>query len=158
MSRSGCFYWFAGSLSTRYARCTLVHVLATDFVQGIEAVCVQRHIYLTVVRSTEQAYGITSGYRQPQTGADRFVGLVAAHRLACQKASIVIDCGTAVTIDALNRMVVIGGASFCRGLQLSADALIARAQGKLSLSFEQPTVFADGTGRARLVAGVCLAC
>ena len=40
---------------------TLVHVLAADFVQGIEAVCVQRHIYLTVVRSTEQAYGITSG-------------------------------------------------------------------------------------------------
>ena len=134
---------------------TLVHVLAADFVQGIEAVCVQRHIYLTVVRSTEQAYGITSGYRQPQTlGADRFVGLVAAHRLACQKASIVIDCGTAVTIDAIEQDGRHWGGVILPGLQLSADALIARAQGKLSLSFEQPTVFADGTGRA--IGGGCL--
>ena len=40
------------------------------------------------------------------------------------------------------------------GLQLSADALIARAQNRLSLSFEHPTIFADGTARA--IGGGCL--
>ena len=135
-------------------RCiTLVHVLTPVFAELVQTVCAQRHIPLNLVRSTQHAYGVTVGYKQPHTlGADRFVGLVAARRLA--PVSMVIDCGTAVTIDAIEQDGQHLGGVILPGLQLSAEALIARAQGKLSVSLEEPSVFADGTGRA--IGGGCL--
>jgi type III pantothenate kinase len=87
-------------------------------------------------------------------GADRFVGMVAAHHLANQQACLVVDCGTAVTIDAVTAEGQHLGGVILPGLQLSADALIARAQNRLSLSLENPSVFADKTARA--IGGGCL--
>ncbi len=134
---------------------TLVHVLTPFFAESVEHLCQERGIQLRIARSVEHAYGITSGYQQPQSlGADRFVGLVAARQLAQQAASIVIDCGTAVTIDAIDEHGRHWGGTILPGLQLSADALIARAQGKLSVAFDEPSVFADGTSRA--IGGGCL--
>lgn len=136
-------------------RITIVHVLTHLFEQGVEEACRERKISLHIVRSVESAYGITSGYQNPATlGADRFVGLVAAHHMAGRKACVVVDCGTAVTIDAVEKGGRHLGGLILPGLQLSADALIARAQNRLSLSFEHPTIFADGTARA--IGGGCL--
>jgi len=134
---------------------TLVHVLTHLFDDSVQEVCAERGIGLHVVRSVESAYGITSGYQNPVSlGADRFVGLVAGHRLAGRQACIVVDCGTAVTIDAVEQDGQHLGGLILPGLQLSADALIARAQNRLSLSFDQPTIFADATSRA--IGGGCL--
>lgn len=136
-------------------RITLVHVLTHLFEQSVQEACQERGISLHVVRSAESAYGIISGYQNPASlGADRFVGLVAAHHMAGRKACIVVDCGTAVTIDAVEKDGRHLGGLILPGLQLSADALIARAQNRLSLSFEHPTIFADGTARA--IGGGCL--
>ena len=134
---------------------TLVHDLTPFFAESVEHLCQERGIQLRMARSVERAYGITSGYQNPSVlGADRFVGLVAARQLAQHAASIVIDCGTAVTIDALDADGRHWGGTILPGLQLSADALIARAQGKLSVTFDDATVFADGTSRA--IGGGCL--
>lgn len=134
---------------------TLVHVLTHLFEESVVETCAERGIHLQIARSAASAYGITSGYQAPQAlGADRFVGLVAAHYLVDRKACIVIDCGTAVTIDAVEKNGHHLGGLIMPGLQLSADALIARAQNPLSLSFEHPTIFADGTARA--IGGGCL--
>jgi type III pantothenate kinase len=128
---------------------TLVHVLTTLFEGSVETVCAERGIRLHIARSAACAYGITSGYQRPQTlGADRFVGLIAAHHLAQGKACIVVDCGTATTVDALEKDGRHRGGLILPGLQLAADALIARAQNPLSLSFGHPDVFADETSRA----------
>lgn len=134
---------------------TLVHVLSSLFDDSVMAACQERAIGLHIARSAAQAYGVVSGYQQPSTlGADRFVGLVAAHHLLGKKACVVIDCGTAITLDALDGDGQHLGGLILPGLQLSADALIARAQNRLSLSFEQPSVFADATSRA--IGGGCL--
>ncbi len=136
-------------------RITLVHVLTHLFNDSVQAVCAERGIQLYIARSVAQAYGITSGYQNPTVlGADRFVGLIAAHHLVAKKACVVIDCGTAITIDALDCAGKHWGGVILPGLQLSAEALIARAQNRLSLSFDEPTVFADATSRA--IGGGCL--
>lgn len=128
---------------------TLVHVLTHLFEESVQEACLERGVGLHIVRSVESAYGIISGYQYPANlGADRFVGLVAAHHMAGEKACIVVDCGTAVTIDAVEKDGRHLGGLILPGLQLSADALIARAQNRLSLSFEHPGIFADGTARA----------
>lgn len=130
-------------------RVTLVHVLNPLFADSVQEVCLQRGIHLHSVRSTVHAYGVINGYQQPATlGADRFVGLVAARYLMAGSASIVIDCGTAITVDALEQDGRHLGGVILPGLRLSAEALIARAQGRLLLSLESPTVVADNTGKA----------
>lgn len=128
---------------------TLVHVLTHLFADSVQEACAQRGVNLHVVYSVAKAYGVTSGYQNPASlGADRFVGLVAGHRLAVGTPCIVIDCGTAITVDAVEGDGRHLGGLILPGLQLSADALIARAQGRLSLTFEYPSIFADGTARA----------
>lgn len=127
----------------------LVHVLTQLFEGSVQAACAERGIHLHVVRSLAHGYGIHNGYQYPASlGADRFVSLVAGKRLAKNRPCIVIDCGTAITLDALEADGKHLGGVILPGLQLAADALLARAQRQLSLSFANPNVFADGTAQA----------
>lgn len=49
-----------------------------------------------------ESFGITLGYRNPGTlGSDRLAALIAA-REQCQGHTCIVDCGTAVTVDALD--------------------------------------------------------
>jgi len=54
-------------------------------------------------RSEKAAYGVKNGYRQPRhLGVDRWVALVGA-RVETRSAVCVVDAGTAVTIDAMDK-------------------------------------------------------
>ena len=77
-------------------------------------------IFVTAERT---ACGVTTAYSRPgQLGADRFAALLGAwHR--CEGACIVVDCGTAVTIDAVNGNGVHQGGVIMPGLRLLAKAL-----------------------------------
>jgi type III pantothenate kinase len=55
-----------------------------------------------VVKAQRELLGVKNHYREPATlGADRWVALIAAHRMSKRPLSVV-DCGTAVTIDAVS--------------------------------------------------------
>lgn len=78
----------------------LVHVLGDDFNSRLRAVCVDLSIDLRLITTKHQSSLIRHGYEQPdQLGADRFVALHGAVSEFSAQACIVIDCGTAVTID-----------------------------------------------------------
>src|SRR6478672_4722057 len=73
-------------------------------------------------------------YKHPaEIGADRIVNAVAAHRLyghsdgAGSVPLIVVDFGTATTFDAVSAKGEYLGGVICPGVQISADALFARA-------------------------------
>lgn len=52
-------------------------------------------------RAVQAACGITNGYREPeQLGVDRWFAMIGAYHLAGD-VTCVVDCGTALTIDAL---------------------------------------------------------
>ena len=84
-----------------------------------------------------------------QLGVDRFVALVAVHQQnnARLKAvdSIVISCGTAVTIDAINDRGEHLGGLILPGLQLWKEALIKGATLLESSHNHQASVFAKNT-------------
>ena len=65
---------------------------------------------LHFARSEKRGWGITNGYRQPRRlGVDRWVAMVAA-RAETQSACLIVDAGTAVTLDAIdNDGVHLGG-------------------------------------------------
>ena len=75
------------------------------------------------VSSTAEACGITNSYRDPQKlGVDRWVAMIGA-RASTRSACLVVDAGTAITLDALDPNGAHLGGLILPGFQLMAAAL-----------------------------------
>ena len=67
----------------------------------LERACLAVGAPLRVIRSETVQLGVVSGYRDPaQLGSDRWAALIAAHR-AHSGHKLVVNAGTALTVDAL---------------------------------------------------------
>ncbi|MBT2989146.1 MAG: hypothetical protein B6D72_15645 [gamma proteobacterium symbiont of Ctena orbiculata] len=70
-----------------------------------------------------QEHGVTNGYEQPgQLGVDRWLALIAARALS-PSPQIVVDCGSATTIDAMDNEGRHIGGIILPGKRLLAEAL-----------------------------------
>ncbi|MGI4847958.1 MAG: type III pantothenate kinase [Janthinobacterium lividum] len=104
--------------------------------------------------------GVRNGYRQPlQLGADRFAAAIGARALYGNAAMLVVMCGTATTIDALDTDGLFEGGMILPGIDLMAGAL-ARNTAQLpaiavGASAALSTPFATDTGAA--ISSGCLA-
>ena len=128
---------------------TLVSVLGHEFQEQAESLLKQRKTTLCWVASEQEAKGVINHYGQPeQLGSDRFVALVAARHAFPQQSCIVIDCGTAVTIDALSVKGEFLGGVIIPGLRLWSDSLIARAGQLNEHQIENTNLFARDTAQA----------
>lgn len=132
-------------------RVVVVHVLGDDFAADLTRLCQRKNCDLSLVKSAVNTYGIKLAYPDPaHFGADRLVGLAAARSLAAGGAAIMIDCGTAVTVDALLADGTHPGGLITPGLGLLSDALIQRTQAKhMNRSlFDDPQIFTNNTAAA----------
>jgi type III pantothenate kinase len=88
----------------------------------LQRICAEAKIPLRVVRSEAEQLGVVNGYRDArQLGSDRWAALVAAH--AAQKGhKLVVNAGTALTIDALT-----AEGRFLGGLIVPGPALMRRS-------------------------------
>ena len=76
------------------------------------------------VTSTAAACGIHNSYAEPERmGADRWVAMIAARTLLGPQTCYVVDCGTAVTIDALAADGQHLGGVIVPGMRLMREAL-----------------------------------
>ncbi len=74
-------------------------------------------------RSERQAFGVTNGYRRPRhLGVDRWVAMIGAWS-ELQAACMIVDAGTAVTIDVLDDSGQHLGGQILPGVALMASAL-----------------------------------
>lgn len=127
----------------------LVSVRGKAFEADVRALCEQRGITLYWAGSTAKAYGVRNQYREPETlGSDRFVAMVGARALFSDKHCIVVDCGTAVTIDGLTADGEFCGGVIIPGLRLWGDSLIQRADQLNEHRLQHPEVFARDTAQA----------
>jgi len=107
-----------------------------------------------LVSRAEQC-GVRSAYRNPaQLGTDRWASLIAARQLV-RGAAIVVNAGTAVTIDALDAQGVFRGGVILPGFALMASALASGTAG-LPRAAGQFEVFPDNTADA-IATGAVLA-
>lgn len=128
---------------------TLVSVLGNGFRQQVLSLLEQRGISLCWVASESSAKGVINQYREPeQLGSDRFVALVAARHAFPECCCIVVDSGTAVTIDALNEQGEFCGGVIIPGLTLWGDSLIKRAGQLNEHQIEDAQLFAKDTAQA----------
>ena len=75
------------------------------------------------IKPTFKACGVTNAYFKPEKlGVDRWAALIAAWFLT-QQSCLVVNAGTAITIDALNRQGVFLGGTIMPGLHLMRAAL-----------------------------------
>lgn len=91
----------------------------TEVMQAVEAP-------VTMVQTTQEACGVRNSYDYPETlGVDRWLSLIAAYDK--QKAScLVINAGTAVTIDALSVPKAADHANFMGGLIMPGVGVMLR--------------------------------
>jgi type III pantothenate kinase len=105
-------------------------------------------------RSEKSAFGVSNSYRQPRRlGVDRWVALIGA-RAESRSAMCIVDVGTAVTIDALDKNGKHLGGQIIPGLHAMARALEAdtRDIGRSGRTGKDVgrgiAMFANTTGRA----------
>jgi type III pantothenate kinase len=114
----------------RPQRVAAVSVAAAGHMETL-AQWVQRRWGLELQRIAARAaqLGVTNAYREPtRLGADRWAALVAA-RARLSGAVCVVDCGTAVTVDALDPNGVYRGGVILPGLALMREALLLHTHG-----------------------------
>lgn len=92
--------------------------------------------------------GVTNGYAEPeQLGSDRWAALIAAHHLHPGHDLLVVQAGTAVTVDTLAADGRFRGGLIVPGLNLMLDAL-ARSTAGLRRQTGKAMPFPDNTADA----------
>jgi type III pantothenate kinase len=111
------------------------NVAGPDVARDLAAACAAHGATLRIIASPARQLGVANGYRDPeQLGPDRWAALVAAH--AAERGNqLVVNVGTALTVDALA-----ADGRFLGGLIVPGPALMRRS---LDL----------GTARLRLTEG-----
>ena len=90
--------------------------------EALENACARSGIALEVIRSRAEQLGVRSGYADPaQLGTDRWASLIAAHAAETGH-KLVVNVGTALTIDALA-----ADGRFLGGLIVPGPALMRRS-------------------------------
>jgi len=143
----------AGALTQAFAglpeprRILASNVAGESVARHIRAACAAWNCTVEFTMAQAEQCGVRNGYTQPgQLGSDRWAALLAAWRDA-QKACLVVNCGTATTVDALS-----GGGEFLGGLILPGLDMMRRslAAGTAQLEMqpgrwsEFPRTTADG--------------
>lgn len=98
------------------------NVAGPEVAHALRTAAAARGVALQFIVSKDRQAGVASGYRDPaQLGTDRWAALVAAHAMrACDQ--LVVNAGTALTIDALTKE-----GRFLGGLIVPGPALMRRA-------------------------------
>lgn len=105
------------------------------------------------LRASKAQLGVTNAYKDPaRLGADRWACLLAAHK-RFDVPVIIVDCGTAITIDALTGDGRHLGGLIAPGIDLMAAALTSRAPGIEMLHDENRDVALLGSSTEVGVAG-----
>jgi type III pantothenate kinase len=104
-----------------------------------------------VVKAQRELLGVKNHYREPITlGADRWAALIAAHHMSTRPVSVV-DCGTAVTVDALSAQGDFLGGVILPGLRLLRSSLVGATQEIREINGDDTTCL--GLSTADAVAG-----
>jgi type III pantothenate kinase len=142
------------------------NVAGTSFATRLSGV-ISMHCNVDVhfARSEKQACGITSSYRQPRRlGVDRWVAMIGAWG-EVEGACLVVDAGTAATIDALDNSGKHLGGQILPGVSVMAASLASRtsdipaiqrraaSQGPGTNMFANTTAGAVGQGALNAVVG-----
>ncbi len=107
------------------ARIVASNVAGEGVAQQLRAACAVWESRVEFIRAAREQCGVRNGYRRPeQLGSDRWAALIAAwsrQRASC----LVVNCGTATTVDALSAEGEFLGGLILPGLDMMRASLSA---------------------------------
>ncbi len=119
-------------------------------VSAVAAASVVPRVDSEIVELCEQLFGVTPWFVRPESaaatvtynpphslGADRLANAVAAYETV-RGPAVVVDCGTAIKVEAVGADGTYLGGAIAPGLRTSAAALYARAEKLRSVPLEPP--------------------
>ena len=103
------------------------NVAGADVARYIRSACTARGWQAQFISAQKQQCGVSNGYQlSEQLGSDRWAALIAAwHRIG--KPTLVVNCGTATTIDALSDNGEFLGGLILPGIALMQSSVVATA-------------------------------
>lgn len=161
---------FSAALLPDQVSCTFIsNVAGSVHAERLQTVLTECHLKPEWLQSTSECCNVFNGYERPETlGTDRWASMIAAWRMQ-NKSCIVVNAGTAITIDALipkdnPRQAEFAGGIIMPGLALMQNSLgTATAQLPKKLNREVATqeadgIFAKSTAQAISAGALCAAC
>ena len=140
----------------RFDRVLVANVAGAAVQTAIERVVGTRGLIAQFITSARAQCGVRSSYDEPsQLGCDRWAALIGAHRLF-PEACLVVNAGTALTVDALTEEGLFLGGIIVPGLELMRRALAEHTAG-LALLAGEVRYFPANTGDA-IMSGAAHAC
>ncbi len=114
-------------------RVLIASVAAAPVAERISAWCRERwQSEILTVQAQANGFGVRNAYREPgRLGVDRWLALVAA-RARSSEAACVVDCGSAVTVDVLDKEGAHLGGLIVPGLEMMRRSLGSCAQVSLN--------------------------
>lgn len=136
----------------------LCNVAGAAVEQKIQWVCDAKKIPLHIIQAQPTQCGVRNLYQYPaQLGADRWATLIAAWQQV-HGACVVVNCGTATTIDSLSAQGEFLGGLILPGITLLQNSLLdataqLRVQGGVYRRFPQTTADAIYSGALQATRG-----
>jgi type III pantothenate kinase len=111
-------------------RVIIASVAGNEFDKAVQTWIKRRwKVMAEFLRASAAQCGVINAYTQPERlGADRWACLIAAHAQHVNPV-VIVDCGTAITIDALQQSGRHVGGLIIPGMELMRTSLVARAHG-----------------------------
>jgi len=137
-------------------RVIVSNVAGRDYEKSVETWIKRRwKIKPEFLHSQANLCGVTNAYQTPERlGADRWANLIAAHAYYPGPA-VIIDCGTAITIDALDATGKHLGGLIVPGMDLMSAALVGNTAGiELKEPESQSVSLLGGSTEAAVAGGV----
>lgn len=107
----------------------VANVQGNDILTAIETWAALNNIAFMQVHSQSQAFGVSSSYQKPdRLGVDRWIAMIATHKLYPAQNVLIVDAGTATTVDLLNTEGQHIGGWIMPGLQTMFDGLMNNTQ------------------------------
>lgn len=142
----------------RFDRAIACNVAGPEIERRLRAACAARGASLAIALARARELGVANGYRDPaRLGADRWAALIAAHALG-PGAKLVVNAGTALTIDALGADgrfeggLIVPGPALMRASLASGTAGLPRATGTFR-AFPDSTEDAIASGALQACVG-----
>ncbi|TWX51092.1 type III pantothenate kinase [Colwellia hornerae] len=101
----------------------------------------QHNIELDIIKSESKRFGVTSSYQQPTTlGIDRWLTLLATNILYPDQNVLIVDAGTATTIDLLNNKGMHLGGWILPGIDILFNSLLSNTSQVLATQEHQGNI------------------
>jgi type III pantothenate kinase len=110
------------------SKVVVANVAQSTLTAGLAAWCQSKHIGFTQVHSEQQKNTLISAYEKPtQLGIDRWLALLAATHLYPEQSVLIIDAGTATTVDLVSRNGQHQGGWILAGIKALFNSIVSHS-------------------------------